>query len=425
MKKITKNLMLVIVMAALCFAVAVTANAETWEDFEYAVLEDGTVEITDYIGNDIEVIVPDEINGYIVASIGEKAFSRTEGVESIILPESITEIKNKAFDCCFDLKTFAIPNNLKLLGEDCFKDNISLEKFIVADENQYFSTDENGVLFNKDKTELICFPALLKMKEYTVPSTVKSIRSSGFHNCIYLINIILPDELETIGDYAFDWCYNLKTLTFPGSMDIVSMEKEIPMHAMKSITISDGVGAFDDLLIYFQCVPIELYVESMDTVFIERDYIDTSELKYVHSDKVDTYYNLLYSCFWEKGYTTSNWGEDIDFALDLLSCYSEDPVYSTIYCHSGSTAETYAVNKGLDYVLTHFFKGEWTYDYENMVRTRKCIHCDELETEQLEITDDSENTPTETPEETEEDFIHKLFVFIISLLEFFRSLFGI
>ena len=57
----------------------------------------------------------------------------------------------------------------------------------------------------------------------------------------------------------------------------------------------------------------------------------------------------------------------------------------TIYCHSGSTAETYAIENNMAYELIHFFEGEWTYDYDNMVRTRKCIHCDELQVEELEI----------------------------------------
>ena len=69
----------------------------------------------------------------------------------------------------------------------------------------------------------------------------------------------------------------------------------------------------------------------------------------------------------------------------------ENKPISTIYCHAGSTAETYAIENGVDYELTHFYEGEWTYNYENNVRTRKCIHCDELQVEELEIEEVSDN----------------------------------
>jgi hypothetical protein len=81
-------------------------------------------------------------------------------------------------------------------------------------------------------------------------------------------------------------------------------------------------------------------------------------------------------------------------AAEELSGYLEYPENSyyrgTIYCHSGSTAEAYAIAHEMDYELIHFFKGEWTYDYDNMIRTRKCIHCDELETEALESTNNGD-----------------------------------
>ena len=74
--------------------------------------------------------------------------------------------------------------------------------------------------------------------------------------------------------------------------------------------------------------------------------------------------------------------------VDDMGAYMEfpDDYYypATIRCHAGSTAEAYAIEHGMDYELTHFFEGDWTYDWDNLVRWRKCIHCDERETEPLE-----------------------------------------
>ena len=72
-----------------------------------------------------------------------------------------------------------------------------------------------------------------------------------------------------------------------------------------------------------------------------------------------------------------------EYQVEQKECY-----LGTIHCHAGSTAEAYAIEHGMDYELTHFFEGDWNYDWDNLVRWRKCIHCDERETEPLE---------TETP----------------------------
>lgn len=79
--------------------------------------------------------------------------------------------------------------------------------------------------------------------------------------------------------------------------------------------------------------------------------------------------------------------EELWLEFESYTKVSTGTIYiGTIYCHAGSTTEAYAIANGAPYELTHFFEGEWTYDYDQMIRWRKCIHCDELETEDLETT---------------------------------------
>ena len=89
-----------------------------------------------------------------------------------------------------------------------------------------------------------------------------------------------------------------------------------------------------------------------------------------------------YELIWNSKY-------NLDDTLDSYLLEKNEWYYvGTIRCHAGSTAEAYAIEHGMNYELTHFYEGEWTYDWDNLVRWRKCIHCDERETEPLE---------TETP----------------------------
>ena len=89
-KKLIKNLLLVLTLVVLCLAVGVTASAETWGDYKYSVLENGTIEINKYIGDDTEITIPSEIDGMMVTKLGD--FSPSFFV-SLTLMNNICTIK--------------------------------------------------------------------------------------------------------------------------------------------------------------------------------------------------------------------------------------------------------------------------------------------------------------------------------------------
>ena len=97
-------------------------------DYEYSVLDDGTVEITKYTGSESKVAVPDEIDSKSVTKIGSGAFSRCAKLESITIPDSVSKIGNKAFGYYYD-NGYTKLSNLKIYcysgtaGEQYAKDN--------------------------------------------------------------------------------------------------------------------------------------------------------------------------------------------------------------------------------------------------------------------------------------------------------------
>ena len=106
------------------FDVSYTQNI----DYEYSVLDDGTVEITKYTGSESKVAVPDEIDSKSVTKIGSGAFSRCAKLESITIPDSVSKIGNKAFGYYYD-NGYTKISNLKIYcysgtaGEQYAKDN--------------------------------------------------------------------------------------------------------------------------------------------------------------------------------------------------------------------------------------------------------------------------------------------------------------
>lgn len=89
-------------------------HAETYDDYEYTLLDDGTVEISDYTGSDTEIQIPSVIDEKSVTSIGESAFSWCSNLSSIEIPDSVTSIGVLAFNGCRSLSSIEIPANVIL-----------------------------------------------------------------------------------------------------------------------------------------------------------------------------------------------------------------------------------------------------------------------------------------------------------------------
>ncbi len=92
-----------------------------------------------------------------VTGIGNQAF-RLCRFTSIVIPSGVTRIGNHAFEFCFNFASVTIPEGVTNIGIYAFSGCCSLVSIDVSDENINYAS-EDGVLFNKDKTTLICFPA--------------------------------------------------------------------------------------------------------------------------------------------------------------------------------------------------------------------------------------------------------------------------
>ena len=96
-------------------------TVKTYRDFEYSILDDGTVKITDYTGSDSKLVIPSTIDGKKVTSIGGYAFEYCTSLTSITIPNSVTSIWNSAFNTCTSLTSITIPNSVTRIGNYAFK----------------------------------------------------------------------------------------------------------------------------------------------------------------------------------------------------------------------------------------------------------------------------------------------------------------
>ncbi|SFD13922.1 leucine-rich repeat domain-containing protein [Ruminococcus albus] len=148
---------------------SVVASASTFDrrevliygDYEYALLNDGTVEIARYMGLDAkEVEIPAEINGAVVTSIGSSAFSAKSSIVSIKMPDSITAICSDAFAYCTHLSDIKLSVNLTTIGSYAFCSCTSLKSIEIPKSVTYlgwfpFSETRSSLVFNCYKGSII------------------------------------------------------------------------------------------------------------------------------------------------------------------------------------------------------------------------------------------------------------------------------
>ena len=152
-----------------------------------------------------------------LTSIGDYAFSNFD-MESIDIPAGVMSIGEAAFSFCVYLVSIDLPAGLTSIGGggSAFYYCDALSSINVPEENEHFC-DIDGVLFNKQKTVLVKYPAHREGDSYTVSEGVTSIRVRAFDHSI-LKTINLPKSLTDIGAGAFDYCYALEAIDIPAGV---------------------------------------------------------------------------------------------------------------------------------------------------------------------------------------------------------------
>ena len=177
----------------------------------------------DYIGafNEFAVYCDKIANGSAVASTKAKAAEqKTYGIYTYKVSKYSTTITgcNKSAKGAITMPSKIDGMPVTSIGDWALRDCTGLTSINVASGNNYYSGN-NGVLFNKKKTELIRYPAGKSQTSYTIPDSVTSIRGNAFAGCTGLTSIAIPNSVTSIGDWAFDGCTGLKDVYYTGSKD--------------------------------------------------------------------------------------------------------------------------------------------------------------------------------------------------------------
>lgn len=154
-----------------------------------------------------------------VIDIGEGAFENCTGLNSFTIPTSLTTLRERLFQGCTALKSITLHKNVRYVKEGAFRGCSALGGIWTVKDNNWFSNDGSGVLFNKNRTTLVMAPGALS-DTYVVPSTVTTLSAGAFTNCKQLKTVLLPDKVTSIGKRCFENCTALHTVVLPYKVEI-------------------------------------------------------------------------------------------------------------------------------------------------------------------------------------------------------------
>ena len=223
----------------------------------------GTGDMADYSGyDDILFYRNSNIKSVIiensVTSVGDSAFEYCTNLTSVKIPNSVTSIGDYAFDGCTSLTSVTIPNSVTSIGLGAFSDCTSLTSIEVSDNNKNYASVD-GVLFNKDKSELITYPAGKADSEYVIPNSVTNIGDFAFYGCTSLTIVTIPNSVISILLGTFDDCTSLTSIDVEKDNPTYLSQDGVLFNKDKSELITYPAGKTDSTYIIPDGVTIIAY----------------------------------------------------------------------------------------------------------------------------------------------------------------------
>ncbi len=152
---------------------------------------------------------------------------------------NITVIGEFAFQGCDKLKKVVVPKSVTDIGEGAFRDCPALEDIEVDGDNEHYLS-QDGVLYTKDKSELICVPAAGPAGQFTVPSTVTRVWSYSFQLSVNITEVTISNNVTIIGDFAFQGCDKLRKIFIPDSVKEIGEGAFRECPALENIEVDES-----------------------------------------------------------------------------------------------------------------------------------------------------------------------------------------
>ena len=199
--------------------------------FTYGLLNGTYISITGYTGSDAVIVIPGEIDGYIVQTIGSGAFQNKSGLQGVRFPASLERIGTNAFAGCTSLAQIGFNPALQAIENSAFSGCTALSAVTVP----------GSVTTLSDRV----FSGCTALSEVSLGEGLTTIASRVFLGCTALQSILLPNSVTTMGHAVFENCSQLSSVNFPLNWTTADTNL-FPGTAVKNIVVPEGVSRIPD-----------------------------------------------------------------------------------------------------------------------------------------------------------------------------------
>ena len=199
------------------------------------------------------IVIPDSIT-----EIGYSTFCGCSSLQNIVIPDSVTEINKGAFCRCDSLQSIVIPDSVTKIGDSAFWGCKSLQSIVIPDSvteigDGAFSDCKSlqNIVIPDSVTEIggWAFSDCKSLQSIVIPDSVTEIGNQAFWGCTSLQSVIIPNSVTKIGDYAFKYCSSLRSIIIPESVTEIVYGTFEYCTSLQSIVIPKGTKEhFEELL---------------------------------------------------------------------------------------------------------------------------------------------------------------------------------
>ena len=201
-----------------------------------------------------DLVIPDS-----VTDIKDYAFYSYRGLISVVIPDSVVSIGNYVFDSCYRLVSLTIPDSVTRIGDYAFEDCSGLTSVTIGNSvksiGNYAFSDCRGlasVTIGNSVTSIgdYAFYNCTGLTSVTIGNSVTSIGNYAFDNCRGLTSVTIPDSVTSIGDYAFYGCTGLTSVTIGNSVTSIgsyafdNCYKLVEIYNKSSLDITTGSSSY-------------------------------------------------------------------------------------------------------------------------------------------------------------------------------------